>query len=293
LSGQDRTRLLGIVVAGIIVALIGLLDDVGRIPTRVEVSALLLPALLVVLLGQRVGFVPIAIISFPLTLFYLVGGASAMNLVDGMNGLAGGIGAIASAACFLLSWGQGDIGGAVLSLALLGALVGFLPHNFPRGKVFLGDNGSLFVGFVLAALMVRISSRPYHLGALLAPLLILGVPIGDTTLAILRRMFQGGGVLSGDRRHTYDLLRERVGDVSTVLIMWVIAASGGVMGLLVYRLGESNAFLALAVFVVWYALFFSLAAGLGVFRGALPQVLRSARDGPEGGVSIDPSLRSG
>jgi len=293
LSADDRTTLLGIVMAGIIVAFLGLLDDMGRIPTRVEVSALVLPALLVVLLGQRVGFVPVAMVSFPLTLFYLVGGASAMNLVDGMNGLAGGIGAIASGSCFLLSMGQGDTLGAVLSLALLGAVLGFLPHNFPGGKVFLGDNGSLFLGFMLAVVMVRISSQPYHLGGFLAPILILGVPVGDTALAILRRLFQGGGVLSGDRRHTYDLLRERgLGDVATVVIMWGIAASGGLMGLLVYRVGDSATLLAPGLFVMWYGLFFSLAAVLGAFRGAsgkanLPQPPSTVlRTGPGGrGVS--------
>lgn len=174
------------------VALIGLLDDMGRIPTRVEVSALLVPALLVVLLGLRVGSVPIAIISLPLTLFYLVGGASAMNLVDGMNGLAGGVAAIACSFMVLLSLGQGDAVGTVLSLALLGAVVGFLPHNFPRARVFLGDNGSLFLGFMLAVLALRISCQPYHLGSFLAPILILGVPVGDTFLAILRRASHRG-----------------------------------------------------------------------------------------------------
>jgi UDP-GlcNAc:undecaprenyl-phosphate GlcNAc-1-phosphate transferase len=156
----------------------------------------------------------------------------------------------------------------VLSLALLGAVLGFLPHNFPRGKVFLGDNGSLFLGFVLAILMIRVSSRTYHLGSFLAPLLILGVPIGDTALAILRRTFQGGGFLSGDRRHTYDLLRDRVGDVTTVLSMWRIAASGGLMGLLVYRPGDSHPSAALAVFVLSWSVFFCLAVILGASNAA-------------------------
>lgn len=269
MTGDDRTTLLGLVIAGLLVALIGLLDDTGRIPTRVEVSALLLPALLVVLLGLRVGFVPAAIISIPLTLFYLVGGCSAMNLVDGMNGLAGGVAAIACSFLILLSLGQGDPVGAVLSLALLGAVLGFLPHNFPRARVFLGDNGSLFLGFVLAILAVRISSQPYHLGSFLAPILILGVPVGDTFLAILRRLFNRGQVLTGDRRHTYDLLRARgLGDVTTVLIMWGIAALGGLVGLLVYRLGDSFPFVSFALFALSWSAFFLMAVALGVTRAA-------------------------
>jgi len=115
-----------------------------------------------------------------------------MNLVDGMNGLAGGVAAIACSFMVLLGLGQGDAVGRVLSLALLGAVVGFLPHNFPRARVFLGDNGSLFLGFMLAVLALRISSQPYHLGSFLAPILILGVPVGDTFLAILRRASHRG-----------------------------------------------------------------------------------------------------
>jgi len=269
LSAHDKITLLSLLSAGVLVALIGLLDDMGRIPTRVEVSALLLPAALVVLLGLRVGFLPLAIVSIPLTLFYLVGGASAMNLVDGMNGLAGGVAAIACSFVVLLSLGQGDAVGTVLSLALLGAVLGFLPHNFPRARVFLGDNGSLFLGFMLAVLAVRISSQPYHLGSFLAPILILGVPVADTFLAILRRIFNRGAVLSGDRRHTYDLLRARgLGDVTTVLVMWGIAALGGLVGLLVYRLGDSFPFVSFALFAFSWSAFFLMAVSLGVTRAA-------------------------
>jgi len=269
LSANDRTTLLGLVIAGVVVASIGLLDDMGRIPTGVEVSALLLPALLVVLLGLKVGFLPLAYVSIPLTFFYLVGGVSAMNLVDGMNGLAGGVAAIACPFLILLGVGQGDPVGTVLSLALLGAVVGFLPHNFPRANVFLGDNGSLFLGFMLAILAIRVSSQPYHLGSFLAPILILGVPVGDTFLAILRRIFNRGKVLSGDRRHTYDLLRARgLGDVATVLVMWGIAALGGLVGLLVYRLGDSFPFVSFALFAFSWSAFFLMAVALGVTRAA-------------------------
>jgi UDP-GlcNAc:undecaprenyl-phosphate GlcNAc-1-phosphate transferase len=192
-----------------------------------------------------------------------------MNQVDGMNGLAGGVAAIACSFMVLLGVRQGDPVGTVLSLALLGALVGFLPHNFPRARVFLGDNGSLFLGFMLAVLAVRISSQPYHLGSFLAPILILGVPVGDTLLAILRRVFNRGAVLSGDRRHTYDLLRARgLGDVTTVLMMWGIAASGGLFGLLAYRLADSRPFASFALFAFWFAAFCLMAVALGVTRAA-------------------------
>jgi UDP-GlcNAc:undecaprenyl-phosphate GlcNAc-1-phosphate transferase len=263
LTAEDKATLVGLLGAGLLVALIGLLDDVGRIPTSVEVSALLIPAALVVLLGLKVDSVPVAVVSVPVTLFYIVGGCSAMNLVDGMNGLAGGVAAIAASFFGLLCFTRGDVLGTVLSLSVLGAVVGFLPFNFPRASVFLGDNGSLFLGYVLAVLAVRSSVEPYQFSSWAAPILFLGVPVGDTFLAILRRLLNRGQVLSGDRRHVYDLLRERVGDVSAVVTMWGIAAMGGVAGLLASHV---DALPALAILVVWFSVVFCLAIWLGAAR---------------------------
>lgn len=237
LSPDDKTRLLGILASGGLVAFVGFLGDRGTIPTKVEFSSVLLPAVLVILLGIRVQFIPIAYLSVPLTLFYIVGGSCAMNLLDGMDGLATSIAVIASFFFATLSLGRGDGLGGILSLALLGSALGFLPHNFHRARIFMGDAGSLFLGFILATLAVLFSSEAYDFASFAVPILILGVPVGDTFVAVVRRAVNRREVLSGDRRHLYDLLRARgVGDRATVLIMCGISAISGTTGLIISRM---------------------------------------------------------
>lgn len=124
--------LLGFLAAAGIVALVGFLDDRGTIPTKVEVSALLIQAVLVVVTGIRVQSIRIVYLSIPLTLFYIIGGCSAMNLIDGMDGLAASVAAIAAVFLAILSLSRGQAVGVVLSLALVGAALGFLPYNSRR-----------------------------------------------------------------------------------------------------------------------------------------------------------------
>ncbi len=143
--------LLGVLATAGIVALVGFLDDRGTIPTKVEVSALVIPAVLVILLGIRVEFIPLIYLSVLLTLFYIIGGCSAMNLIDGMDGLAASVAAIAAVFFAILSLNRGEPLGVILSLALMGAALGFLPYNFRRATIFMGDNGREYV--------VRNSSR--------------------------------------------------------------------------------------------------------------------------------------
>ncbi len=258
--------LLGVLAAAGIVALVGFLDDRGTIPTKVEVSALAIPAVLVVLLGIRVDFIPLIYLSVLLTLFYIIGGCSAMNLIDGMDGLAASVAAIAAVFLAILSLNRGEPLGVILSLALLGAALGFLPYNFRRATIFMGDNGSLFLGFILATVAVMLTSEPYNFPSLAAPILILGVPIADTFVAIVRRVFSRGQVLAGDRRHVYDLIRARgVGDTNTVLIVCGISTIAGVTGLMVNRMDTLPAF---AIFLAAFVAFCAMAMWLGAPKAA-------------------------
>lgn len=258
--------LLGILAAAGIVALVGFLDDRGTIPTKVEVSALVIPAVLVILLGIRVEFIPVIYLSVLLTLFYIVGGCSAMNLIDGMDGLAASVAAIAAVFLAILSLSREEPLGVILSLALLGAALGFLPYNFRRATIFMGDNGSLFLGFILVTVAVMLTSEPYDFPSLAAPILILGVPIADTFVAIVRRVFSRGQVLTGDRRHVYDLIRARgVGDTTTVLMICGISTIAGVTGLVVNRMDALPAFV---IFAAAFVAFCAMAMWLGAPKTA-------------------------
>ena len=157
---------------------------------------------------------------------------NAFNIIDIMDGLSSGVGAIASLFLFILSINAGQGGAASLSLALMGALAGFLVFNFSPARIYLGDTGSLFVGFVLGALgMVGVYARANPV-AVLAPVLILGVPIFDTLFVTVVRWMRGQNPLKGSPDHFALRLRKwRLSVVQTVILSYGTAAVLGIAAL--------------------------------------------------------------
>lgn len=244
LNAQETVKLLAIVGSAAMIGGIGFLGDMSKIPSRVEFALQALPAALAIAFGIHVEFIPLSLIAIPLTLLYLVGGACAMNLLDGMDGLAAGTTVIASMFFCLIGLTQGTKLVAILSVALLGSALGFLYHNFHPAKIFMGDTGSLFLGFTLATMAVLSTSQPYNLTGFVVPVLILGVPVLDTFLAIARRLVNRKGIISGDRSHFYDLLNARDLTIrKTVLLMYGLALTLGVTALLILRMTTSMALL--------------------------------------------------
>lgn len=272
LNGEDQGKLLALLVGGGLVCLSGLLGDVGRISSRVEISLVMVPAMLAILAGVMVNFIPLIYLSVPLTLFYLIGGSAAMNLLDGMDGLAPGVTAIAAFFFALLGLQHGQPIVLILSLAVLGSALGFLPYNLgilnskfqiqnPKSQIFMGDCGSLFLGFTLTSLAVLLTSKPYDLIWFFAPILIIGLPVFDTFLAVVRRVINRRHIVSGDRSHLYDLVRDRgMGSRATVLTMYGLGALLGLTGLLLIRFGLPVLVLATAEFLILLALAFRLKA---------------------------------
>jgi UDP-GlcNAc:undecaprenyl-phosphate GlcNAc-1-phosphate transferase len=201
-------------------------------------------------------------ISFALSLVFLVGMANAMNLLDGMNGLATSVAAVAalSMAGLAVMAGQSMAGlPLAAALALAGACLGFLPYNYPRARTFMGDVGSLFLGFVLAGLALLLAQRPGDWPGLLAALLVLALPLTDTALAIVRRLGRFQDVFGGDREHIYDLLSRRgLGDAWTVVVVVALGAAlgGGALWVVGLRPVPASvvvvgAFAALVLFAAW------------------------------------------
>jgi UDP-GlcNAc:undecaprenyl-phosphate/decaprenyl-phosphate GlcNAc-1-phosphate transferase len=137
---------------------------------------------------------------------WLVGVTNAVNLIDGLDGLAGGISAIACGVIAILAVLGGNVVLAVLMLALLGALSGFLCFNFNPARIFLGDSGSLFIGFMLAGASLLTVAKSHALVGLALPILVLGIPIFDTFCSVLRRFLERRGVMSPDRGHFHHRL---------------------------------------------------------------------------------------
>jgi len=161
-------------------------------------------------------------ILWPVSLLWIVGVTNAMNLIDGLDGLSSGIGAIIAATLTIICWQAGQWLGVVIGLALFGALIGYLPFNFPPARIFLGDTGSLLIGFALSLLALE-GYRKAALLAFLVPLLALAIPLLDTGLSIIRRLRSGRGVFSADQLHMHHRLLEREGShKSAVLLLYFL-----------------------------------------------------------------------
>ncbi|MEW6684766.1 MAG: MraY family glycosyltransferase [Candidatus Edwardsbacteria bacterium] len=210
LTSLERRLLAGIMGGGLFIFAIGLLDDLKEISPLKKFIWEIIASIIPIAFGLHFGFLPQWWISLPLTIFYLVGGANALNLSDGMDGLATGMSAIILGFFSLLSLSSGNHLALAISLILLGISLGFLYHNFYPAKIFLGDGGSLFLGFNLACIALIFSNRPYDFKWVLAPLLILFIPVADTASALLRRFREKRDLFTGDRSHIYDILQHKI-----------------------------------------------------------------------------------
>ena len=158
------------------------------------------------LFGWNLDFAWLAI---PISLFWLVSCANFVNLVDGLDGLAGSVGLIVSLAVAAMAWWHGVAEVCLLATILSGALVGFLLFNWPPARIFLGDSGSLPLGFLIGALALESSAKKAAGLTLAVPLVLLSIPMFDTSMAILRRKLNGRSIGQGDRAHIHHLLRDR------------------------------------------------------------------------------------
>ena len=190
----------GLAIAAFCLLLVGLLDDLRGLSFQWKFVAQILAASYVWTCGFSVetlalpglGNVELGLLSYPITVFWIVAVTNAVNLIDGLDGLAAGSALISCVAMAMIAFGQGKLGVTAASVALAGALFGFLRFNFNPARIFLGDSGSLFLGFVLAVISVRGSQKASAAVAVLVPLLVLGLPLLDTGLAVSRRLYRIG-----------------------------------------------------------------------------------------------------
>lgn len=189
-------------VSFLIIFLLGFWDDLSPLKPGIKFGVQFLVAGLVYFAGFKIsivmnplgGALNVEMIDFPLTVLWIVGVTNAFNLIDGLDGLASGVATIACVSIFSLTALAGNISTAMLALVFAGALVGFLRYNFSPAKIFLGDSGSLMIGFALALLSIQGTSKIPTSFALLFPMLVLGLPITDTLVSMIRR-FMGGDQL--------------------------------------------------------------------------------------------------
>jgi UDP-GlcNAc:undecaprenyl-phosphate/decaprenyl-phosphate GlcNAc-1-phosphate transferase len=204
---------LGLVAA--IVFLTGVLDDLIGLAAKQKLIGLIGAAMLAYAVGIRVdihlfnGLPSIPWLSFLITVLWLVGCANAFNLIDGMDGLAAGVGLVSTVTILVAALTQGNLPLALATLPLAGCLLGFLRYNFNPASVFLGDSGSLLIGFLLGCYGALWSEKSVTLLALTAPLLAVSIPLLDVILSVLRRFLRNRPIFEPDRGHIHHRLLER------------------------------------------------------------------------------------
>jgi len=251
---NNNSEPMGVLLAALVIFGTGLVDDVREISSPAKVTGSVLAGLFLVWFGVtmfyfRVPFVDVFVLSddwVPLiTILWLIGMSQAINLIDGLDGLAAGIVAIAAASFFLYSRRLDTLGvlaqpniGPLIAIIALGVCLGFLPHNFNNAKIFMGDSGALFLGLLMAVSTSVVGGRAdpnsqaylpgqtyFFLAPLFIPLFILGVPILDMIFAIVRRTVGRQGLATADKGHLHHRLVDLGhGQRRSVLILWLWTA---------------------------------------------------------------------
>ncbi len=291
--GPALKWLLGILAGGVIACFVGLADDIFDIKPRQKILGQVVAAVVLLLVGIMPGLRYIAgplnlpmphslemILGIIVVVFFVVGATNSLNLLDGLDGLCAGVTAIITIAMLLLAihlatWRYSEVGDPVriiICLGLVGCVCGFLPFNRYPAKIFMGDAGSMLLGFALAAIMLLFAERVPRWW--LASIVIFGLPILDTAVALARRLLNQRPLFVSDRGHIYDQMIDRgVPLKKTVAICYVLATIYAVIGLVMsqirtrYAAGVYVVVFVVSAFVVWRKGYLKM-EGL---RGAIPE----------------------
>lgn len=252
-TSEPLTFFGGVLAASWLLFVAGVVDDLHNLAPRVKLLAQVAAALLAWMVGFRIehftlgGTLDLGALSLPVTVLWVVGVTNAFNLIDGLDGLATGIALVALATLLAVSVKLGNWEGALVCAALAGALAGFLRYNLRPARIFLGDSGSLFVGFMLAVLSVHGSTKSATAVLTVIPLLVLGLPLLDTALAIVRRWLRGKPIFGADERHLHHrLLAIGLTHTRAAVLLFLLAAGLATFALLIV-FGPPRAVVAIAV----------------------------------------------
>ncbi|MDX9873155.1 MAG: MraY family glycosyltransferase [Clostridia bacterium] len=246
IATQELTReIYGLLGGGLIICLVGMWDDLFGISAKKKLAVQIIAAAFTAYMGVRVDFlthpfqdvVSLSYLSYPVTILWIIGITNAVNLIDGLDGLAAGVSAIAAITLGVVSVLEGFGSVGFLAFILAAAILGFLKHNFYPAKIFMGDTGSLFLGFNLAAIAIMGLTKSATVISLFLPVVILGIPIIDTMLAIFRRFNNGRPIFSPDKEHLHHrLLALGLTHQKTVLIIYGVSFVLGVSAVFISKL---------------------------------------------------------
>ena len=270
-----RASLGGVYLSFVAIFTVGLIDDIVGLKALPKFTGQLIAAAVAVAAGLRIeylgnpfggGLIELGVLGIPITLIYFAAFTNIINLIDGLDGLAAGITAIAAATLLLMAVQGNQFTAAAIAAALVGVCLGFLRYNFYPASIFMGDSGSNFLGFALAAISLLGVMKTVAAIALVVPLLIVGVPVFDTASAIIRRRRHGRPIQEPDAGHIHHRLLGRGFDQrQTVIIIyiWSIALSIGA-----FAVRYAPDFVKLLTFGVLAVLSGFMAYWLGLYEAA-------------------------
>lgn len=250
-------EVIGLIAGGTFITVSGLVDDIRPMKARTKLILQIVGALILVFSGITIKFVTnpfdrvygmtdIGWLSVPATIFWIVGVTNAFNLIDGLDGLAAGIAGISCITLFVVSVLNNRMDAAILTAALAGGTIGFLPYNFNPAKIFMGDTGAQFLGFILAAISIQGAIKSAAAIVITVPVLALGLPIYDTLMAMLRRFKNNRPVMEGDREHLHHkLLDLGLSQKQAVFVMYLISSLLGISAIFATELNTIQSFFVL------------------------------------------------
>lgn len=254
---------IGLIIGSILITVVGLLDDIYDLNARIKLFFQILAALIVVFSGTTIeliswpwasyGVLMLGPFSKIVTVIWIIGLTNAVNLIDGLDGLATGVSSIAALCLMFISILYNEPMVVLLTATLAGACMGFLPHNFNPAKIFMGDTGSTFLGFTLAVISVKGFIKSYTAITLVVAIIVLGLPIFDTSFAILRRIIKRQPVMKADRGHLHHRLVDKgYSHKKAVLTLYGISGGFGIAGILVAMNDTKFAlYIILFMAIVW------------------------------------------
>jgi UDP-GlcNAc:undecaprenyl-phosphate/decaprenyl-phosphate GlcNAc-1-phosphate transferase len=263
----SQLQSLGMLVGGIAIAALGIYDDLKGANAKLKFLVQFGVALVMYWCGFQINRIAtpfgmdieLGALALPFTMLWIAGVINAVNLIDGLDGLAGGIALIAVTSTGVIAALRGDALTLLVTATLAGAVLGFLRYNFNPASIFMGDTGSMFLGFVLATTGVRANVQASTAVSVLVPILALGIPITDTLLAMARRAASGVPLFSADRGHIHHrLLDVGLSHRQTVLLLYGVSAVLGAAAVVVAYLSSAVA--------VWVLLAVATVAYLGLRR---------------------------
>ncbi len=223
----------GVSLGTSLIVFLGLIDDKVQLTPMVKFAGQIVAAIVLIICNMKLEFIHQPELAVIFTILWVVFVTNAMNLIDIMDGLSSGVTIIAGSLFFIIAVQNGRINDMYIMAALGGAVLGFLPYNFPKAKIYLGDTGALMMGFVLASIAMGEDYSKTNPVAVLSPFLILAVPIFDTLFIMFLRHRQGKSMFRGSPDHlALRMVRLGLSKRQTVLILWAVGASLGLLALL-------------------------------------------------------------